>query len=162
MWSSDLSVRAELPEIVGSDDELVVSRSLPREGRGKVLINGRLGTVSLLEEIVRKIVNICSQHHQTKLLDSRFHLELLDGFCGCGALAEKMREAHRAWAERRAELQRLREAHAKGAERREELESVLEELSAIPGLKAGRRAELEREGKRIGKDRKSTRLNSSH
>jgi|694.fasta_scaffold29511_6 DNA repair protein RecN (Recombination protein N) len=144
------SVRAELPEIVGSDEELVVSRSLPREGRGKVLINGRLGTVSLLEEIVRKIVNICSQHHQTKLLDSRFHLELLDGFCGCGALAEKMREAHRAWSERRAELLRLKESHAKGAERREELEAVLEEISAIPGLKAGRRVELEREVKRIG------------
>ncbi len=144
------NVRAELPDIVGSDEELVVSRSLPREGRGKVLINGRLGTVSLLEEIVRKIVNICSQHHQTKLLDSRFHLELLDGFCGCGALSEKMREAHRAWSERRAELLRLKESHAKGAERREELESVLDELSAIPGLKPGRRAELEREVKRIG------------
>ena len=109
------NVRAELPDIVGSDEELVVSRSLPREGRGKVLINGRLGTVSLLEEIVRKIVNICSQYHQTKLLDSRFHLDLLDGFCGCGALAEKMREAHRAWSERRAELLRLKESHAKGA-----------------------------------------------
>jgi DNA repair protein RecN (Recombination protein N) len=73
-------VRSELPEIVGEGDELVVSRLLPREGRGKVLINGRLGTVALLEEIVRKLVNICSQHHQTKLLDPRYHLDLLDGF----------------------------------------------------------------------------------
>ncbi len=144
------TVRAELPEIVGEGDELVVLRNLPREGRGKVLINGRLGTVALLEEIVRKIVNICSQHHQTKLLDSRFHLELLDGFCGCGDLAEQMREAHRIWADRRSELQKLKESHAKGAERREELEALLEDLSALPGLKAGRRVELEREVKRIG------------
>jgi DNA repair protein RecN (Recombination protein N) len=144
-------VRAELPDIVGEgDDELVVSRTLPREGRGKVLINGRLGTVSLLEEIVRKIVNICSQHHQTKLLDSRFHLELLDGFCGCSELAEAMRDAHRRWTEKRLELERLQEARAKGAVRREDLEAVIAEMSAIAKLKAGRRAELEREIKRIG------------
>lgn len=144
------SVRAELPEIVGADEELVVSRTLPREGRSKVLINGRLGTVSLVEEIVRKIVNICSQHHQTKLLDSRFHLEMLDGFCGCSDLADKMIEAHRAWSGRRTELQRLKELHARSAERCEELEAALEDLSAVQGLKSGRRAELEREIKRVG------------
>lgn len=145
------AVRAELPDIVGEgDDELVVSRTLPREGRGKVLINGRLGTVSLLEEIVRKIVNICSQHHQTKLLDPRFHLELLDGFCGCSELADAMRDSHRRWTEKRLELERLQEARAKGAARREDLEALVAELSTLPKLKAGRRAELEREVKRIG------------
>lgn len=144
------TVRSELPEIVGEDDELVVSRTLPREGRGKVLINGRLGTVSLLEEIVRKIVNICSQHHQTKLLDGRFHLELLDGFCNSEELADRMREAHRRWSEKRGEFQRLQEAHAKGALRREELESTVAELEALTNLKPGRRVELEREIKRVG------------
>jgi DNA repair protein RecN (Recombination protein N) len=142
-------VRSTLPDIVGEDDELVVSRTLPREGRGKVLINGRLGTVSLLEEIVRKLVNICSQHHQTRLLDARFHLELLDGFCNNEALREEMRSAHRVWTEKRAEVDRIRALHDQGNARREELEGIVSELEALTNLKAGRRAELDVEIKRI-------------
>jgi DNA repair protein RecN (Recombination protein N) len=143
-------VRAELPEIVGEGEELVVSRLLPREGRGKVLINGRLGTVSLLEEIVRKLVNICSQHHQTKLLDPRFHLDLLDGFCDTPQLLEKMKDAYKAWADKKAELARIKDAFAQGAARRDDLEHTQAELAALPHLKAGRRKELETEIKRIG------------
>jgi DNA repair protein RecN (Recombination protein N) len=144
------SIRSELPEIVGSGDELVVSRTQPREGRGKVLINGRLGTVSLLEEIVRKLVNICSQHHQTKLLDSRFHLELLDGFAETHTLVEKMRERHALWSDAKSRLAELERLEASGAQRREELTLMIEELEAIPNLKAGRRQELEADIKRIG------------
>ena len=143
-------VRSELPEIVGEGDDLVVSRLLPREGRGKVLINGRLGTVALLEEIVRKLVNICSQHHQTKLLDPRYHLDLLDGFCDKPELISKMRDAHRTWAEKRAELNRIKEAFEQGAARRSDLEHTNAELEAQPNLKPGRRKELEAEIKRIG------------
>jgi DNA repair protein RecN (Recombination protein N) len=143
-------VRSELPEIVGEGDELVVSRLLPREGRGKVLINGRLGTAALLEEIVRKLVNICSQHHQTKLLDPRYHLDLLDGFCDKAELLVRMRDAHRAWADKRAELNRVKEAFEQGAVRRSDLEHTRAELEALANLKPGRRKELESEIKRIG------------
>lgn len=144
------AIRSELPDIVGDGDELVVSRTQPREGRGKVLINGRLGTVSLLEEIVRKLVNICSQHHQTKLLDARYHLELLDGFAEVENLSDRMREAYRAWADARNELSALQQAQSKGAARREELLQILEDLDALTKLKPGRRQELEGEIKRIG------------
>lgn len=144
------AVREELPDIVGDDDELVVSRLLPREGRGKVLINGRLGTASLLQEIVSKIVNICSQHHQTKLLDPRYHLDLLDGFCDRPELLDRMRSAHKELSEARTELVRIKEAFEKGAARREDLEVSQAELGALPNLKPGRRKELESEIKRIG------------
>ena len=144
------AVRQELPDIVGEDDELVVSRLLPREGRGKVLINGRLGTVALLEEIVRKLVNICSQHHQTKLLDSKYHLDLLDGFCDKPELVERMRKAHREWADAKSELTRVKEAFEQGAARREDLEHTRAELENLPNLRPGRRKELEGEIKRIG------------
>ncbi len=144
------AVRQELPDIVGEDDELVVSRLLPREGRGKVLINGRLGTVALLEEIVRKLVNICSQHHQTKLLDPKYHLDLLDGFCDKPELVERMRKAHREWADAKSELTRVKEAFEQGAARRQDLEHTSAELENLPNLRPGRRKELEGEIKRIG------------
>lgn len=144
------AVRRELPDIVGEGDELVVSRLLPREGRGKVLINGRLGTVSLLEEIVRKLVNICSQHHQTKLLDPRYHLDLLDGFCDHQELLDSMKVAHREWADAKSELARVKEAFEQGAAKRGDLEHTQTELDNLPNLRPGRRKELESEIKRIG------------
>lgn len=144
------AIRAELPEIVGSGDEIVVSRTQPREGRGKVLINGRLGTVSLLEEIVRKLVNICSQHHQTKLLDPKFHVELLDGFAENDSLRESMRTSFQRWHEAKQALARLQREEAQGFERRDELRMVVEELEMVPQLRTGRRQELENEIKRIG------------
>jgi DNA repair protein RecN (Recombination protein N) len=144
------SIRKELPEIVGDGDELVVSRTQPREGRGKVLINGRLGTVSLLEEIVRKLVNICSQHHQTKLLDPRYHLELLDGFAESEPLVQSMREAFATWAAAKKRLDEIEREQASSAQRRDDLTVIVDELGALPKLKAGRRAELEAEIKRIG------------
>jgi DNA repair protein RecN (Recombination protein N) len=144
------SIRSDLPDIVGDDDELLVSRTLPREGRGKVLINGRLGTLSLLSEIVAKLVNICSQHHQTRLLDARYHLELLDGFCGNEGRVEEMRAVYREWSEKRSQLLKLKESLAATAARREELEQIDGELSGLTELRSGRRLELEREIKRIG------------
>ncbi len=144
------SIRADLPEIVGEGDELVVSRTQPREGRGKVLINGRLGTVSLLEEIVRKLVNICSQHHQTKLLDAKYHLELLDGYADNARLSEKVQEAYGVWHTSKCELLSLQTLESSGAQRREELQHTIEELKALPNLKPGRRTELEGDIKRIG------------
>ena len=143
-------IRADLPDIVGEDDELVVSRTQPREGRGKVLINGRLGTVSLLEEIVRKLVNICSQHHQTKLLDPKYHVELLDGFAENGELLDKARQSYNAWYQAKQNLAALLKDESQGAERREELRVVVEELEAISNLGAGLRQRLESDIKRIG------------
>jgi DNA repair protein RecN (Recombination protein N) len=144
------AIRSELPDIVGDGDEIVVSRTQPREGRGKVLINGRLGTVSLLEEIVRKLVNICSQHHHTKLLDPKYHVELLDGFAENERLLATMRESYVRWSEAKQTLVRLQREEAEGSERRDELRMIVEELEAIPNLRAGRRQDLENEIKRIG------------
>lgn len=143
------TIRSELPDIVGEGEELVVSRTQPREGRGKVLINGRLGTVALLEEIVRKLVNICSQHHQTKLLDPKFHLELLDGFAGNSELVAKVRSAYQGWYEAKQELAKLERDEAEIILKRDELRSLEQELLSVSNLRAGRRAELEGEIKKI-------------
>jgi DNA repair protein RecN (Recombination protein N) len=143
-------IRRELPEIVGEDDELVVSRTQPREGRGKVLINGRLGTVSLLEEIVRKLVNICSQHHQTKLLDPKYHVELLDGFAENSDILSKMKDCYHRWHQAKQNLTTLQRDESQSAERREELRIIVEELEAIPNLVSGLRQRLESDIKRIG------------
>jgi len=146
-------VLAELPEIAHGE-ELVVSRSLPREGRGKVLINGRLGTVSLLEEIVSKIVNVCGQHHQTRLLDPKYHIELLDGFCAHEELLSSFKLAYQAWSEKKRILTESRERSSNAIVRREELSEILAELEELPNLTADRRENLEAEVKRLSNSEK--------
>jgi DNA repair protein RecN (Recombination protein N) len=142
------SIKDELPDIV-EGDELVVSRTLPREGRGKILINGRLGTASLLEEIVRNLVNICSQHHHTKLLDSKYHLEFLDGFCAVDSLKSEVAAAYRAWSEKSRSLAELVDGASALERRRQELEEIAEELGKLSKLRAGRREQLESEIRRL-------------
>lgn len=141
------SIRAELPEIA-EGEELVVSRTLPREGRGKILINGRLATLSLLEEVVRKLVNICSQHHHTRLLDSKFHMDLLDGFAGLEAQGAAMKEAFREWQRATAALTAARAASGREVERRQELDELVAELTEGK-VREGMRVDLEGEIRKL-------------
>ncbi|NLF24061.1 MAG: DNA repair protein RecN [Deltaproteobacteria bacterium] len=140
-------IRNELPDIAAGD-ELLVSRSMNLSGRGKVFINGQLGSVSLLEEICKKIINICGQGQHVRLLDARYHLELIDGFAGNESLLAKYEEAYDSWkaaAEQFSEIQKKAEG---AAARRSELEGIVVELEgAAP--RAGLRQELEDEVKRM-------------
>jgi DNA repair protein RecN (Recombination protein N) len=59
-------------------DELLVRRVASRGGRGRAFVNGALCTVSMLEEVLRGLVDVSGQHEHVSLLDPATHLELLD------------------------------------------------------------------------------------
>lgn len=84
--------RVELLPDIARSEELSVARSFARSGRGKVYINGKLATVSLLEEVMRLLVDLCGQSAQVRLLEPKFHLELIDLYRqqGEGARREKV------------------------------------------------------------------------
>ena len=134
-------VRAGLPEIARGD-ELVVSRSVNTAGKGRVLINGQLGSVALLEDIVGRIVNICGQGSQGRLLDSRYHLELVDDFSTQQALLAEYRSAYQKYRELSQKLETLESNAARGAARSEELRLAIDELTPLKPV-AGLREELE-------------------
>jgi DNA repair protein RecN (Recombination protein N) len=142
-------IRDELPEIVrpAAEDvevsELVISRQLTRSGKGKVLINGQLGTVALLESITSKIITICSQNQQLALLDPKYHLAVIDSFAeGYNGLLEKFRTAFREYRTKKEALLALEAKMSQGVLRRAELEHLLEELEPLD-LHAQLRTELE-------------------
>ncbi len=64
----------------GGDVELVVRRELSAEGRGRVFVNNRLATLSLLRNLRPMLVDIHGQGTQQTLFDPETHLELLDAF----------------------------------------------------------------------------------
>ena len=138
------SLPEDIREAGGQAQELLLSRRLTRSGKGKVLINGRLGTVALLQEIGSRLLSVCSQNQFIRLFEPAYHLELVDGFAGNGALLEVYAEKFQLWRMLRAELQELDRRLSQNLLRRAELQHIVNELAGLE-LRSGVREELERE-----------------
>ena len=64
------------------DGELLIKRSIFREGRNKILINGSLATLQMLSRLGANLISISGQHEHQLLLKPENHLYLLDDFGG--------------------------------------------------------------------------------
>ena len=64
------------------DGELLIKRSIFREGRNKILINGSLATLQMLSRLGPSLVSISGQYEHQLLLRPENHLYLLDDFGG--------------------------------------------------------------------------------
>jgi len=62
--------------------ELLIKRSIFREGRNKILINGSLATLQMLSRLGANLISISGQHEHQLLLKPENHLYLLDDFGG--------------------------------------------------------------------------------
>jgi DNA repair protein RecN (Recombination protein N) len=143
------SVRADLPDLA-QGDELSLSRTFNRAGRGKVFMNGKLATVTLLTEVASKLINICGQNQHIRLLEPRYHLSLVDGFGAFKEELELYERLYREWKTLDEELKAREARIEKNALRQAELEFIAEELrnaQLVPGL----REQLESQVKRLSR-----------
>lgn len=117
----------------GDPDGCVVCRRVGVDGRGRVRIDGRMGSVRELAEGVGATVDLCGQHEHQRLLQVQTHVEMLDAWAGAAvadALGEyRARLAAAADAER--ELERARELSRSGAEALEEAEFVCARIDEV-------------------------------
>src|SRR6476661_6514531 len=67
------------------DDEVVLARVIPAEGRSRGYVNGRLATVAELAECGRRLVDLHGQHAHQSLLAPAEQRALLDRFAGAKA-----------------------------------------------------------------------------
>ncbi|MDA3877856.1 MAG: DNA repair protein RecN [Halothiobacillus sp.] len=81
------------------DEELIIRRTLNREGRGKIWINGRPATAATLKALSALLIDVHGQHHNQKLLEKRYQRALLDSFGGLegdvrqlGQIARELRQ----------------------------------------------------------------------
>jgi DNA repair protein RecN (Recombination protein N) len=68
------------------DGELLIKRTVFREGRNKILINGSMATLQILSRLGSLLISISGQHEHQLLLKPENHLYLLDDF---GRLSEE-------------------------------------------------------------------------
>ncbi len=72
--------RVEGRFVIG-DDEYVVARVIPADGRSRAYINGRLATVGNLTELGQRVVDLHGQHSHQSLLSAGEQRDALDRYC---------------------------------------------------------------------------------
>ena len=141
----------------GGDVELVVRRELSAEGRGRVFVNNRLATLSLLRSLRPLLVDIHGQGTQQTLFDPETHLELLDAFADLAERREEVGSAYRRWSALNRELESLRRDEAEKFHLTDALRFQVSELEAAQ-LAAGEDEQLEAERRRLANLEKLTEL----
>ena len=123
-------------------DELIVRRSVSREGRSRAFINDVAVTASLLERVVGEHIEMIGQNEGTALARRDVQRDLLDAYAGHESLRQAVAASH---ASHRAALTELAQIESVARERQQRLEYVgflLEELETL-GLVAGEFEQLE-------------------
>ena len=139
-----LRERLEEQSIDDAAGELIVRRSLARDGRSRAWLNGQLVPVQMLRDIVGELLDIHGQHEFQSLTRSVAQRELIDDFGDSIELADKVREAHKIWI---ALVNRTVELEGKSRDRDSRVELLRFQVSELKALdlKEGEVAQLTEE-----------------
>ena len=103
---------ADAPEL-----ELVLTRTITRDGRSRAHVNHRPVTGKLLRELATQLVEIHGQHEHQRLFDPAEQLQLLDTFAGLGDALAGYRERRASWLALRERLEGREAEEQRRAER---------------------------------------------
>ena len=83
----------------GYDDEsLIITREVNIDGKSVTRINHRPATVGLIKELFTDSIDIHSQHDNQYLLNDKYHLALLDSYCGNEERVFEVKELYKEYA----------------------------------------------------------------
>ena len=130
------------------DGNIIISREIQSNGKNMCKINGRMVTVNELKEFMSKFIEIHGQNDNQNLLDSKQHLQYLDGFIGNKFINEK--EEYKKLYNRYNEVkQELKENYGDDKERQRKLDLLKYQVNEIDeaNLKIDEEIELEEKRK---------------
>lgn len=118
---------------VFADEEgnIFIQRSVGRDGRSSVKINGRTVSLSILKEVTPLLVSIHGQSDTRELSEPTRHLELLDVYAECGALNEKYSALYSKLVEIRKRISDAKEREAEGERLKEILEYQIKDIESV-------------------------------
>lgn len=123
-------------------DELLVRRVLPRNGRGRIHVNGALCTASVLARVTNGLFDISGQHEHQSLSDRAVQRGIVDAVGVTAGDLDAMHEAYDRLTAAKEDLGRTQMDDRQRAERTEFLRFQLSELEAA-NLSRGEDSELE-------------------
>ena len=127
----ELRQRLEELDVAIEDDGTQISRTIAREGRGKIILGGRSVPSATLEEITQSSITIHGQGDQVLLNKSSFQRQLLDQFAGESHLANlaKYQNIYSKYVETKKKLEELKKAGGQNALRIAQLQESVKELN---------------------------------
>lgn len=142
-------LRAFMDEMgIPFDNELLIKRTISREGRNRISINGSIATLQMLSRLGMFMISISGQHEHQVLLRPENHLFLLDEFGGLVPEREALGESFNEYESIKARVKRL-EKEIKDAKERQDLNLFqIKEIDAA-ALVEDEDAVLEDERKRL-------------
>lgn len=145
--SADVLKRLEDEGFV-EGEELLIRRTISRNGKNRVYLNGALATLTQLQTVSADLMVIYGQHEQQQLQRASAHLELLDRYAGieeevenCGDLFADVKSIQQ-------HIEKLESAERDRQQRLDLLNFQLQELDQA-SLQEGEDEELETERKRL-------------
>lgn len=117
----------------GDPEGCVVRRRVGADGRGRVEIDGRMGSVRELAAGVGSSIDLCGQHEHQRLLQTQTHVQILDDWAGDSVAAplEAYHAALEAAKDAAAELERVAEMSRAGAEALQEAEFTCRRIDEV-------------------------------
>ena len=127
----ELRQRLEELDVAIEDDGTQISRTIAREGRGKIILGGRSVPSATLEEITQSSITIHGQGDQVLLNKSSFQRQLLDQFAGENHLINlvKYQETYSKYVETKKKLEELKKAGGQNSIRITQLQESVKELT---------------------------------
>lgn len=113
----------------GSD--CIVRRTIKKDGRSKIYINGHMATLQELKTLSQWLINIHGQHESHALTEPDTQRALLDAFANHSPLCHKVKEAFSGYAKATKELATLLENAQKQEDKKALFSYQLKELQAI-------------------------------
>lgn len=126
-----------------TDDVIVLSREIRRDGRSTAYVNNRPSTLQTLKKIAERLLVIHGQNEQLELFSSEYQLAMLDKFSGHGMEA-RIAECFAALKDAEQELKSLEGDPAMRAQRLDYVKFQLDEIDRI-SPRTGEDEELEKE-----------------
>ena len=126
---------------VGEYSEIILRRSLNKDGKNKAYINDIPVSLSTLKLIGDTLIEIHGQFDNQSLLNPATHINILDNFAHDDDLKEDCKIAYLNWQKKKKELKEIEENFAKAKEDEDYLKHNLSELESL-NPKKGEEEEL--------------------
>jgi len=147
------ALKAELNALGLEDaDELIIRRTLSKDGKSKAFINDEAVSVTGLKRIGELLVARHGQHDQRGLLEVKEHRKVLDVFGGYEKLLTQLATHYHAWKAAEAALSKVEEDIEKALREEDYLRHMVKELAALAPVE-GEETQLV-EARQTGQQRK--------
>ena len=142
-FDADAEISARLSQMGLDDDALIITREFYSNGRTVSRINRRTVTATAIRDILTDCIDIHCQRDSQYLLNSKYHMALLDSYCHDEDLLEETAAKFREYTKLQKEYEELLNNEFNGAQL-EVIQYQLNELTKLK-LKAGEDEEIEQQ-----------------